>query len=402
MLITRNNYEEFFIDFLDGNLHPELVKEFHDFLASNPDLKAELDEMKNIDEISIQQEDDIFDRKEKLKKDEYELLPNLSADFDKYAIAYIEHDLNPEQEQEFDNYLILNTAKKKAFQLFLKTKLTADQNIQFKEKSSLKRVLVFGLSRRNFYTAISIAASFLLIFSLFQISGNGDDMENQSRFSHQQKTENVDFETVSGQLAEKPISKDKKEKKQQPESKEIFKKENLSKSKKNREAKRKSEKELNSQAPQIEPKSLKKDDFKKANKKYNAIEKELQKINPKSVKPNLKKKTSPSKRVLKPVEVHSQGLLASVSLKQKEENKYLNLRQLATRFFKKKVLKQKEEDINPDKINLWEIADAGVERINKVTKNEIDIIRKYNTEGDLIAYAYNSPNLSFRKSVKNK
>jgi hypothetical protein len=43
MKITRDNYEEHFLDYLEGNLDENLVDDFIDFLRQNPDLKAELE-----------------------------------------------------------------------------------------------------------------------------------------------------------------------------------------------------------------------------------------------------------------------------------------------------------------------------------------------------------------------
>lgn len=43
MRITRDNYEVYFIDFIDGNLDASLQEEMQLFLASNPDLAEEMD-----------------------------------------------------------------------------------------------------------------------------------------------------------------------------------------------------------------------------------------------------------------------------------------------------------------------------------------------------------------------
>ena len=42
MKINRNNYEVFFMDYLDGNLDESVVNDFIEFLQKNPDLKEEL------------------------------------------------------------------------------------------------------------------------------------------------------------------------------------------------------------------------------------------------------------------------------------------------------------------------------------------------------------------------
>ena len=42
MKITRDNYESFFIDYIEGNLPENMIDQFLDFLNQNPDLKEEL------------------------------------------------------------------------------------------------------------------------------------------------------------------------------------------------------------------------------------------------------------------------------------------------------------------------------------------------------------------------
>ncbi len=408
MLITRSNYEEYFLDFIEGNLKDELKQDFLDFLASNPDLKLELDKMQNITDISIHQADVVFDRKNQLKKDEKNIDNKISTNFNKYAIAHLENDLSPKQKNEFLSFLKRNPEKQNDFDLFQKTKLTADNNIRYKEKKSLQRILIFGLSRKSFYTVISMAASLLLILSLYVFTDNSNGINNSKGFSQQSemkssvlKSDNDKTEKVNAKilkLAEIPTSKDKgdKVKSETTETEKLNKKKEIDKIKKEIELKK--NEYFQKQIPQIDPKSTKKKNDENNLPSDNAIKKEIKKINSKTANPILKKKSTPVKKYVKPVEIHSQGLLASVS--KKKESKYLNLRQLATKFFKTRVLKQKEKDVDCNEIGFWEIADAGVESINKITKSDIDIIRKYDNKGDLIAYAYSSPNLSFQKRVK--
>ncbi|MCF8370761.1 MAG: hypothetical protein K9H64_04005 [Bacteroidales bacterium] len=402
MLITRNNYEEFFLDYLDGNLNPELEQEFHDFLASNPDLKEELTEMESEGAISIQPTSAIFEPKESLKQNEFALIGQPTYT-ENTAIAYIENDLTPEQKKEFDKIVDHNPSAKKSFLMFQKTKLVADTSVVYKEKSGLKRVLILGLTQMNFYKAISIAASFLLIFSLYFLVGNEPGLRDPGKISKNQippvqidldKAEIEDIALTTEKLAgpeenivpEKDLAKGK-------EGLEI---------KKIKETEKTKEKVLKVENPQIDPKKSREEDGKDDKKSLMPDPKEIKKLEPQDVKPDIKKKTTPTKRMVKPVEIHSQGLLASNTEKKNDDSKFLNLRQLTTHLFKKKVLKQKEEEINNNKIDFWEIADAGVKSLNKVTKRDMKLIREYNTEGELIAYAVESPYLSFEKNLRKK
>lgn len=401
MLITRNNYEEFFLDYLDGNLKPELEREFHDFLASNPDLKEELTEMENEGDVSIQPMHATFDHKESLKRNE-KALTGLQ-EIETTAIAYIENDLNPKEKIEFDKTVAQNPSVKKSFLMFQKTKLVADNSVVYKEKPALKRVLIIGLTQRNFYKAISIAASFLLIFSLYFLIDQNSDWQDNSGFSQQNNppsTSNLNDEKLNdlpGSGIDQPKPTELIE-----EDKVLTKAEEGLELKKIKEAEKKKEKTLKEDYPQIDPKKSKEENDKEEKKSVMPNPKEIKKLEPQDVKPDIKQKTTPTKRMVKPVEIHSQGLLASHSEKKDDDSKYMSLSQLTTHLFKKKVLKQKEEEINSNKIDFWEIADAGVKSLNKVTKRDMKLMREYNTQGELIAYAVESPYLSFEKNVRKK
>jgi hypothetical protein len=73
MNISRDNYEVFFLDFLEGNLRADMLEELQVFLQNNQDLQAELDEMKLFQdqmESELSEEPIVFDAKASLKKTE--------------------------------------------------------------------------------------------------------------------------------------------------------------------------------------------------------------------------------------------------------------------------------------------------------------------------------------------
>ena len=70
MKITRENYESFFIDYLDGFLDEKLIDDFIEFLQQNPDLKEELSLFEN---VSVDAENISFDKKDQLFKEKYDL-----------------------------------------------------------------------------------------------------------------------------------------------------------------------------------------------------------------------------------------------------------------------------------------------------------------------------------------
>ena len=132
MKITRDNYESFFIDYMDGNLPESLIDQFLDFLNQNPDLKEELH---LFEEVSLPPEFVVFQEKKQLHKsaaDENSRLENT-------VVAYMEGDLDANENKAFEAHLANNPELKKEYGLFAKTRLIPDSKIIFSEKRKLYR-----------------------------------------------------------------------------------------------------------------------------------------------------------------------------------------------------------------------------------------------------------------------
>jgi len=132
MKITRDNYESFFMDYLEGNLHESMIDQFLDFLNQNPDLKEELH---LFEEVNLPEEHVVFQEKRQLHKsasDENWRLENT-------VVAYLEGDLDTDENKAFETYLAAHPELKKEYDLFAKTRLTPDSGIIYPEKRKLYR-----------------------------------------------------------------------------------------------------------------------------------------------------------------------------------------------------------------------------------------------------------------------
>lgn len=132
MKINRNNYETFFIDYLEGNLDEKLVDDFIEFLQQNPDLKEELSLFEN---VSIGQEEVTFNKKELLFKEKYDA----ENEFNRAAISRLEGEISASEKTEFEKYLLSHPEKQKEAELFSLTKLQPDESIIFSRKNKLYR-----------------------------------------------------------------------------------------------------------------------------------------------------------------------------------------------------------------------------------------------------------------------
>lgn len=132
MKITRDNYESFFIDYIEGNLPESLIDPFLDFLNQNPDLKEELH---LFEEVKLPQEFVVFQEKKQLHKS----LADENSRLENTVVAYMEGDLDANDNKAFEAYLANNPELKKEYGLFAKTRLNPDSKIIFSEKRKLYR-----------------------------------------------------------------------------------------------------------------------------------------------------------------------------------------------------------------------------------------------------------------------
>jgi len=157
MKITRENYEIWFLDYLEGNLDQERKSEVHRFMIQNPDLAEEFEALSP----ALQQDFSVyFPEKDALKRESFDD----SEYFETAAIAAMEGDLSEEERGQFENWLKKNPDKRSFLSDLSATKLYPDLREKFPGKD--------GLKRRNFgiilWTRIvPLAAAILLALLLF-------------------------------------------------------------------------------------------------------------------------------------------------------------------------------------------------------------------------------------------
>jgi hypothetical protein len=158
-MITRKNYEEYFLDYFDGNLSDEMVEGLLRFLAANPDLEEEfylLMEQTADCKITCEDFSSILVKRD--PKMGYEL-----SSFDYLCVAELEHDITPSEKVILDESVAANAKLKVDFDLFQQTKLEEEKVIcPFKDELK-KNVFKSGL-KRNLVAYSGIAAAVLLVF----------------------------------------------------------------------------------------------------------------------------------------------------------------------------------------------------------------------------------------------
>lgn len=158
-MITRENYEEYFLDYFDGNLSDEMVEGLLRFLSANPDLEEEFYLlMEQTADFKISKEDFSTITVKRDSNIGYEL-----STFDYLCVAELEHDITRPEKELLETTIKANSKLKVDFDLFQKTRMEAE-NVECPFKNELKKN-VFNLRiKRNLITYSSIAAAVLLVF----------------------------------------------------------------------------------------------------------------------------------------------------------------------------------------------------------------------------------------------
>ncbi|MEI6275032.1 MAG: hypothetical protein WCP08_03530 [Prolixibacteraceae bacterium] len=169
MKITRDNYEIWFLDYLEGRLDEMKSEELRLFLVSQPDLAEELEAFSP----ALSADSNIvYPDKELLKKEQY----NDPVFFETVTVAAMEGDLNEAEFHSLEKWLMNNPAQQKFFGELKSTKLKPDLQITFQAKNMLKKKIALSTI---WMRMAAVAALFLLAFFLFYPEKTGKVPEVQ-------------------------------------------------------------------------------------------------------------------------------------------------------------------------------------------------------------------------------
>lgn len=156
MNINRHNYEEFFLLYVDGELNAVDMASVDQFVSENPDLKIELDLLKDAvlpsSEISID--------KSFLRKEPAQYIPS-----DERLMEYVDGELSLNLKPAFENELASNPALRSELNVLLSTRLDPSDNISFGDKSVLYKKETGRLVTMRFIRIAAAAAILLFLFS---------------------------------------------------------------------------------------------------------------------------------------------------------------------------------------------------------------------------------------------
>jgi len=170
----RSNYEIWIIDWLDGKLDESATGLLMAFLGENPDLRKEADSLLH---SLITSGNAIYPDKEDLKKNISEF-PLSQVEY--LSVAYLENEISPEQMSDLEQALQLDQKNRIAFDNIQRIKLTPPP-VSFKNKNDLKKQTTVSRVFRLASVWMSAAAVIaLLIYSSVLIQRYYSSRNDQS------------------------------------------------------------------------------------------------------------------------------------------------------------------------------------------------------------------------------
>lgn len=163
MNIDINNYEAFYLDYLEGNLNDAEIVMFKKFLAENPDLELE-------EEALTYLPDDFHPVLEEEFKAQFKIpdlaVPITSHNIDAFLIASMEGQLDADAQKALTAFLVLNPVYIADKAIFEKTILQPDLSIVYADKRKLKRAVILPFVFR----VAAVAAILIFIVSIFNFN----------------------------------------------------------------------------------------------------------------------------------------------------------------------------------------------------------------------------------------
>lgn len=181
--INIENYESFYLDYLEGNLNEEDSAALLAFLEMHPDLIVEDDALAYLPEADFVALDN--QAKQGLKFPDTEQKIGIN-NIEIFLIASVENQLSEAKSQELQAFIQANPTYAEELSLYQRSRLQADLSIVFEDKQRMKKGgIIIPMYAR--FAAAAVAASVVIAFSVFN---SGDDQPTQiASTDHKQKQE---------------------------------------------------------------------------------------------------------------------------------------------------------------------------------------------------------------------
>ena len=137
MNINRNNYEEYFLLYVDNELSSVDREAVEVFVMQNTDLRVELNMLQ--DTVLRADKKVSFFNKAELMKSSAPANPVNETNYEEYFILYGDDELSNEEKDFVEQFVYRHPQHQSAFELLQEIRVTADTSIVFPDKQSLYR-----------------------------------------------------------------------------------------------------------------------------------------------------------------------------------------------------------------------------------------------------------------------
>jgi hypothetical protein len=436
MIINKNNYEAYFLDYHEGNLTPQEVADLLLFVEQHPELKEEFESFenvkledysipvfenkaflkkeitsKNIDDYIIKEvegviapaekallynyikqhphlSDDlelfrktklsadsslVFENKARLKEIPFVFASKEPSNIDELMIASIEGILSAQEQLLFQLQLQTDASLASEFELYKRTKLIADSAVVYADKDELKRTSKKAIP---LYYYVSAAAAILLLFGLFSIFNNESVEPKYARKNTSEITPiaNNSKDVVSDDI---DLNQEKDAVEEKNTDPIVLKRNTVPK------------KQNDSQNESVIVPS----------KLENQLENPI--ANNVTVLPETEQKNNQKQSIDNSLAFKNTTALALTESPKSTD--YMSLKEMAVAKIKEKtldetVLDTQKKNGKMKKMSGWDLAQIVAKGISKITGKDVNVEPTYNDAGDVVAYALNAGKLSFSKA----
>jgi len=354
--LTRNNYEIWFLDYLDGQLSNEQLDALLDFLELNPDLKEEL---RGVSGVSLAAGVEPLDQKELLLKSPADI-PGIAA-IDQLCIARMENDLPEEEAHQFDIRLDEDSELSGIYTAFRHTRLDPSDSVIYPHKKELRKKTV--LFSPWLITLISSAAVVLLVWFLWPhtpeaVTPGLAKIEKPAAANPQPVTHNPQLITDTRQLI------------------------------------------AAARHPKPDTRNLVSVIPAKSNPaKEESLQREIVPMRSLSHKSALSGPGIPDPQSMKILYASN---YSSAMNNPVTTEVAMTLPQYALQLFREKILSQDRKQVRRTRFSMWEVAGAGVDKINTLAGTKMKLDRNYDSKGDILAVSFNSRLIDVESPVKGQ
>lgn len=210
MEFTRENYEAYYLDYLEGSLAEELLIPFEAFLEKNPDLQVDFESI----DLSISDQTIVLDSFEKSLAQLAGIaqLRITKKHIELFIIAELEGLLTPSQMDELHLLIQSDERLQHMYSGYQLTRIQS-QDIRFEDKAALKQVKVIRFRPILLWSA-SVAALFILFISLWSTNKERSTQfiaKKQPVFNEEKEIKHPKIRTKQPILAHHTLNKEIKE-----------------------------------------------------------------------------------------------------------------------------------------------------------------------------------------------